>query len=160
MPNGYLHKARPGNPRPEDPESGWRDTIRWTVPIDDEHHRDISLYLSDATEEQAERYLARRDQALAAMEPIDQMELVNATLAGQMSVDELAMHQVPQEKTADSVARLGQGVIADRRNEHLGYTDRSLLLYRRLWLREMQAMLEARPLKQWHCPEDLLATWE
>jgi 5,5'-dehydrodivanillate O-demethylase oxygenase subunit len=50
MPNGYLHKPRPGNPRPEDPESGFRDMLRWTVPIDDEHHRDVTVWLADATE--------------------------------------------------------------------------------------------------------------
>src|SRR5215470_3916171 len=26
MPNGYLHKSRVGNPRPEDPPHGWHDT--------------------------------------------------------------------------------------------------------------------------------------
>jgi 5,5'-dehydrodivanillate O-demethylase len=67
---------------------------------------------------------------------------------------------VPQGKLQDGIARLGQGVVVDRSIEHLGYTDRSLLLYRSLWLREMRALAEGRPLKQWHCPEDLLASWE
>ena len=44
MPNIHLHKSRPGNPRPEDPPSGWRDTIRWIVPVDYEHFVEVSLY--------------------------------------------------------------------------------------------------------------------
>ena len=160
MPNGYLHKSRPGNPHPEDPEQGWRDTIRWTVPIDDEHHRDFSLYLADATPDEARRYRERRQETLAKLDQIPQTELIEATLAGRMTTQELATYRVPQGKLQDGVARWGQGVIADRSTEHLGYTDRSLLLYRSLWLREMRALAEGRPLKQWRCPEDLLASWE
>ena len=160
MPHGYLHKSRPGNPHPEDPEQGWRDTIRWTVPIDDENHRDFSLYLADATPEQAERYFKQRAGILAKLDKIPQVELIQATLDGRMTTEELATYRVPQGKLQDGIARLGQGVIADRSIEHLGYTDRSLILYRSLWLREMRALAEGRPLKQWHCPEDLLASWE
>jgi 5,5'-dehydrodivanillate O-demethylase len=160
MPNGYLHKSRPGNPHPEDPEKGWRDTIRWTVPIDDEHHRDFSLYLADATPEEARRYLERRAETVAKLDKIPQTELIDATLTGRMTTEELATYRVPQGKLQDGVARWGQGVIADRSIEHLGYTDRSLLLYRGLWLREMRALAEGRPMKEWRCPEDLLASWE
>jgi 5,5'-dehydrodivanillate O-demethylase oxygenase subunit len=87
------------------------------------------------------------------------MEPVEATLAGRMTIEELAECRVPGDKLQDALARLGQGAIPDRSIEHLGYTDRSALLYRSLWLREMRALAEGSPLKQWHCPEDLLASW-
>ena len=160
MPVGYLHKSRAGNPRPEDPPQGWRDTIRWTVPIDDEHHRDISVYLGDATDDEAREYLARRQEVLSQLEQIPEDELVQAVLDGRMTIEELAEYRIPGGKAQDSVARLGQGVIANRREERLGYSDRSLILYRKLWLREMRALAEGQPLKEWRCPEELLANWE
>ena len=153
MPNGYLHKSRPGNPRPEDPEQGWRDTIRWTVPIDDENHRDFSLYLADATPEEARRYWEKRQETLAKLDRIPQTELIAQTLSGQMTTQELAKYRVPQGKLQDGVARWGQGAIADRSMEHLGYTDRSLLLYRKpVASRDARNLAEGRPLKpMWHC---------
>ena len=91
---------------------------------------------------------------------IPEDELVQAVLDGRMTIEELAEYRIPGGKAQDSVARLGQGVIANRREERLGYSDRSLILYRKLWLREMRALAEGQPLKQWSCPEELLANWE
>ena len=51
------------------------------------------------------------------------------------------------------MAQIGQGVIAPRENDHLGRSDTLVILLRQLWEREMHALYEGRPLKQWHRPE-------
>lgn len=160
MPCGYLHKSRPGRPFAEDPEGGWEDTVRWSVPIDDEHYQDFSLYLANPPEEIASAYPEQRRQALAELtQGPSHDELVRATLAGEMTIQELAQHQVPSGKLQDSLARWGQGTIANRGFEHLGFSDRSAILYRRLFMREMRKVAEGLPLKQWSFPEGLTGTW-
>jgi 5,5'-dehydrodivanillate O-demethylase len=44
---------------------------------------------------------------------------------------------------------LGQGVIADRINERLGSNDAAIVVLRQIWKRELQALRDGRPLKQW-----------
>ena len=44
---------------------------------------------------------------------------------------------------------LGQGVIYDRADERLGSNDVAITLLRRIWRRELDALRDGRPLKQW-----------
>src|SRR4029453_4958176 len=41
----------------------------------------------------------------------------------------------------DAAAQIGQGRIANRAAEHLGYSDRGVILVRRLWLSAIQTVL-------------------
>jgi 5,5'-dehydrodivanillate O-demethylase len=58
----------------------------------------------------------------------------------------------------DYVAQCGQGAIADRHNERLGRSDAVLILMRKLWLRELQALADGRPLKRWRRAERVTTT--
>ena len=58
----------------------------------------------------------------------------------------------------DDIAQLGQGVIADRENEYLGRSDAGIILLRKLWLRELDALDAGRPTKAWQWNRDLAAT--
>ena len=49
----------------------------------------------------------------------------------------------------DYVAQVGQGAIANRRNEHLGRSDLGVIMFRKIWERELRALKEGRPLKKW-----------
>ena len=49
---------------------------------------------------------------------------------------------------------VGQGRIADRNAEHLGRIDRQNILSRQIWVRELKALAEGRPLKEWQIPWD------
>ena len=49
----------------------------------------------------------------------------------------------------DYVTQVGQGTIKDRPREHLAGTDARLVLLRRLWLREINALVEGQPLTDW-----------
>jgi 5,5'-dehydrodivanillate O-demethylase len=59
----------------------------------------------------------------------------------------------------DVVAQVGQGQIADRDHEHLGRTDVMIALLRSIWLRELQALANGAPLKQWAVPDRLSAAF-
>ena len=44
---------------------------------------------------------------------------------------------------------MGQGAIVDRSQERLGKSDAGIILLRKIFWREMEAMREGRPTKQW-----------
>ena len=49
----------------------------------------------------------------------------------------------------DYVTQVGQGPLSERKSERLIRADVGLLLYRKIWEREVMALAEGRPTKQW-----------
>ena len=49
-------------------------------------------------------------------------------------------------------------MFADREHERLGRSDAGVILLRILWKRELTALAEGRPLKQWIRPPEMRAT--
>jgi 5,5'-dehydrodivanillate O-demethylase len=58
----------------------------------------------------------------------------------------------------DSVAQVGQGRIVNRDNDHLGRSDIGVILLRKLWRQELQALAEGLPMREWTRPEWFLGT--
>jgi hypothetical protein len=56
----------------------------------------------------------------------------------------------------DFVTQVGVGAIAGRTKEHFGSTDAKVVLLRRMWLREVAAMLAGEPLTEWKIPKEPL----
>ena len=54
----------------------------------------------------------------------------------------------------DNVALAGQGRITDRDRDWLGQSDKGIILLRRIWERELRALAEGKPLKQWRRPTE------
>ena len=75
-------------------------------------------------------------------------------LAGRLHVDEIEDLTLAVT-TQDYVAQKGQGVIYDRASERLGRSDAGVILLRQLYAREMRALAEGQPLKQWSALEPL-----
>jgi hypothetical protein len=50
----------------------------------------------------------------------------------------------------DYVAQVGVGRFSERKSERLIRADAGVLLYRKIWEREVAAFSEGRPLKQWN----------
>jgi 5,5'-dehydrodivanillate O-demethylase len=143
-----------GSPEDAD-EAGWRDTLAWRVPVDDEQHLSFGISLTHLSGEAAERYRARR-----ASEPDfaqEVLDLSDTMLRGDVHVTELKDHPAIVN-IQDNVAQIGQGVIADRGNERLGRSDAGVILLRKIWLRELRALAEGRPLKPWRPPTRLATT--
>jgi hypothetical protein len=59
----------------------------------------------------------------------------------------------------DIAVQAGQGAIADRSNERLGRSDLAIILWRKMLERELRAMEEGRPIKEWtSAPVDVVPT--
>ena len=124
------------------------------MPIDDEQHLSFNVNLVHVSGEAADRL---RERARRPEAPSPANEVAAAILRGEMHIDDIG--QPPYiVNTQDVVAQVGQGAVADRGNEHLGRSDAMIILLRNIWRRELRALAEGRPLKQWRRPERLAAT--
>jgi 5,5'-dehydrodivanillate O-demethylase len=133
---------------------GWRDTYLTWVPVDDDYHVAFLTQLVPVTGAAADEYVAARERYKArhaAARPT--IEVTADVLAGRLR---LAENEHPDLVVIqDEASQAGQGVIQDRTHERLGRSDVGVLAIRRLWERELRALAEGRPLKQWRCPDDL-----
>jgi acetoin utilization deacetylase AcuC-like enzyme len=80
-----------------------------------------------------------------------------AVLSGKVSfqdLDKFFKDKIALVHTQDYVAQVGQGSCADRTQEHLGRSDVGIILFRKIWERELHALAEGRPLKKWVLPQN------
>ena len=140
---------------PSGPDGDWSDMVAWRVPIDDLCHNSFNIHLHHLKGEAAERYRARHAKLTGNHRPV--AELGAAVRRGDIHIEELKDH--PEiVGIQDDVAQLGQGVIADRENEYLGRSDAGIILLRKIWLRELDALEAGRPTKTWRWTSGLDAT--
>ncbi|MGH7775024.1 MAG: Rieske 2Fe-2S domain-containing protein [Candidatus Binatia bacterium] len=152
MPNAYTFR----NPAPN-AEIPWDDRIQWDVPLDDERSLQFRLRLVPVTGEAARQYQERRG-ALLSKETFSITDAGESVLAGKLCFDDL--EKLTNDKISlihaqDYVSQVGQGVMADRRQEHLGRSDAGVILFRKIWERELRALAEGRPLKKWALPQSV-----
>jgi 5,5'-dehydrodivanillate O-demethylase oxygenase subunit len=151
MPNTYAFR----NPSPE-PECASEDRMQWDVPLDDEHSLEFRLRRLPLTGEGAREYRARRA-AVLAQPKISVAQMGEAVLSGKIDfqdLDSFFTDKIALVHTQDYVAQVGQGSRADRAQEHLGRSDIGVILFRKIWERELRALAEGRPLKKWVLPQD------
>jgi 5,5'-dehydrodivanillate O-demethylase len=151
MPNVYAFR----NPSPE-PECASEDRMQWDVPLDDEHSLEFRLRRLPLSGEAAHEYRARH--ASSTNQPkISVAQMGEAVLSGKLSfqdLDNFFKDKISLVHTQDYVAQVGQGPLSDRRREHLGRSDTGIILFRKIWERELRALAEGRPLKKWVLPQD------
>jgi 5,5'-dehydrodivanillate O-demethylase len=140
---------------PTGPNGNWSDMVAWRVPIDDVCHNSFNIHLYHLTGEAAERF--RERQAQKPRDARSVAELGAAVRRGEIHIEELKDHP-DIVGIQDDVAQLGQGIIADRENEYLGRSDVGIVLLRRIWLRELDALAAGKPTKAWHWSSGLDAT--
>ncbi|HEV8016852.1 MAG TPA: Rieske 2Fe-2S domain-containing protein [Stellaceae bacterium] len=150
MPNILHIKSSPA-----EPGAGWSDLFAWRVPIDDGVHNSFNIHLHRLTGEAAARFRARQGKRSGDPRPVQ--ELAAAIRRGEMTIEDVKDHP-DIVGIQDDIAQLGQGVIADRDNEYLGRSDAGIVLLRKLWLRELDALDAGRPTKAWQWNRDLAAT--
>jgi 5,5'-dehydrodivanillate O-demethylase oxygenase subunit len=151
MPNILRIKT----PSREPEETGWRDYVSWRVPRDDTSHYSFVAHLVHLTGEAADRYRARAEAPDPSLLPPN--DVAAAVLRGEAHLDD--MKDYPYLLAAqDTVAQVGQGLIADRVHERLGRSDVGVILIRKLWEQELRALAEGRPLRQWASPDRLETT--
>jgi 5,5'-dehydrodivanillate O-demethylase len=161
-PSGAVRTTQFGMPNvfhmhtsiPSDPEIEWKESLFWWVPIDDEAHRQFRVNLVPVKGEAADRYKDRQA-ALRAKIDLPHSELAEKILKGNLSLDQVDAARTDIVRLQDDIAQIGQGRIVDRERERLGRADAGVIMIRRLWARELQALADGRPLKEWRRPKGL-----
>lgn len=151
MPNIIHFKGSPNSVN-----GTWTDHISWRVPIDDATHASFNVNLVHVAGDAA-RQFAERQQAERAKK-VRVRELAQKVLRGELRVADIDEREVNIVNVQDEVSQAGQGTVADRSRERLGYTDRPVVLFRKLWERELRALAEGKPLRKWSWTEELVAT--
>jgi 5,5'-dehydrodivanillate O-demethylase oxygenase subunit len=151
MPNVYAFR----NPSPE-PDCTWEDRMQWDVPLDDERSLEFRLRRLPLTGAARDKFRDR--QAAATPEPkISVAQMGEAVLSGKIGfqdLDHFFKDKISLVHAQDFVAQVGQGARAKRAQEHLGRSDTGVILFRKIWERELRALAEGRPLKKWQLPQD------
>lgn len=137
------------------------DRLFFRVPVDDEHTVSFAVERTHLEGEAARLYTERRREAQKA--PITSTENVGLdVLAGRLGIEEIDTHTILSGSgytdifwTEDYVCQVGQGAVADRPAERLGRVDAGVVLFRQVWRRELRALAEGRPLKEWTCSSGL-----
>ena len=122
----------------------------WRIPVDDEHHMILGSQRVRIAGDAAERYLERRREAEELQQRAPMAEVGSAVLDGKLKTKYVAETRWwDVNSVQDYVTLVGQGTIADREHEHLGQEDVGIVLLRNIYLRELHALAEGKPLKQW-----------
>jgi hypothetical protein len=154
MPNIIMFKSSPAKG-----DEGFSDRAAWRVPIDDDSHVSFGIDLRHLRGEAATRYREaqaqeRETMKLKRLEPAD--EVAQQILDGLRSLEDPDLLERPDlVNIQDCVAQMGQPKTAEGAFEHLGRSDRGIILFRKLWLRELAAFAAGRPLKSWQVPRAL-----
>ena len=153
MPNIQLLRLPPIDPA----ETAWREFVSWRVPLDDTHYVTFNVNLYHVPPEAAADFRERRAATLAkGMDVV--AGLAQEVLAGRTRIDDVRDQVWDLVRLQDDVVLAGLGAIPEYRNEHLGRSDRGVILLRKIWARELRALAEGQPLKEWSRPAGLVAT--
>jgi 5,5'-dehydrodivanillate O-demethylase len=121
----------------------WMDVGIWMTPVDDTHTTRFILYSLPGGDPGFERRITDYFEKFGDYNPADHHdELFNKKKMPEDTLNQLTSAQ-------DYVAAVGQGAIVDRTNEHLGQSDLGVAFLRRLYWREIEAMRQGRPTKDW-----------
>ena len=118
--------------------------MQWDVPLDDQHSLGSGLRRLPLTAEAVEAYRTRHAASIA--EPkiswrkwARQSSRVNYIF---QELDSFFRDKISLVHSQDYVAQVGQGPLTDRAQEHLGRSDIGVILFRKIWERELRALAE------------------
>jgi 5,5'-dehydrodivanillate O-demethylase len=133
----------------------WDTKAVFIVPINDSSHAAFDVTLTPLVGDAARAYAkARADQQEAEAET--RWDLAEKILAGEMTLEELPrdIGMYTSFTIEDYVTQVGQGPLKDRAPELISTSEPRVILMRKLWLREVGALVEERPLTDWKFPTE------
>ena len=137
---------------------GWAEHLSWRVPIDEDTHTSFMVDCIHKDGADAEDYRKLRVEHRASLKDLEPAESVVARiLAGELHQDEVPWRP-DIVLIQDGVAIGGLRKPRNRTMDNLGASDRQVVLLRRLWRRELEALQSGQPLKMWQAPRDLVPT--
>jgi 5,5'-dehydrodivanillate O-demethylase len=129
--------------------------MTWCLPVNDRTFVSFDVTHTPLEGKEAERYAESR-YAQQGAEAETRWDLADKILAGEMTPED-----IPDEIGAytsfsieDYATQVGVGSIAERGPEILAGTDVKVALVRRLWLREVNALMTGKPLTDWKIPTE------
>jgi hypothetical protein len=118
-------------------------TTAWRVPVDDETHTSFQLdiqHVSGGIEGEA---VKKRHAARTGKLGRSPNELGAAVLRGEIRIQDLeGDDRANIVWVQDYAVQVGQGPIELRKKENLGRSDTALILQRKIWVRELQALAD------------------
>jgi 5,5'-dehydrodivanillate O-demethylase len=121
----------------------WIDVCVWRVPIDIDKTLRIGIYAVDSDDPKEKADFRQYMDTVGVYDAsAHHDELFDQRLYPEDRLIQLTSAQ-------DYVAALGQGSMPDRNRERLGKSDAGIVMLRRLFWREMDALREGRPIKRW-----------
>jgi 5,5'-dehydrodivanillate O-demethylase len=157
MPNVRLFWA-PSRAKGFEGRGLWDTKAVWTVPLNDRSHAAFDVTHTPLGGDEGKAYQASR-YAQQEAEAEDRWDLAEKVIAGEMTLEDLPADMGAYTSFAieDYATQVGQGPVAGRPREHLAGTDARLVLLRKLWLRDVNALIEGKPLTDWKVPAEPLA---
>ena len=133
----------------------WDTKMVFTVPVNDQKFVSFDV-TSTPLEGEAGRVYAEARYAQQEEDDKTRWDVAKKILAGEMAIEDLPddIQANTSFEIEDYVTQVGQGPVDGRDPEHLGPTDNRVALLRRLWLREVTAMRDGKPMKEWTVPEE------
>ena len=126
--------------------------VSWRVPIDDRRHTTFRVNLIPVTGEEAEAILANRPASYYDRSVIG--KLGDAVIAGKLRLSDIE-DRTHIEFIQDYVAQVSQGEVSTREREQLSVSDVTVVLLRRVWKRELQALADGHELKHWRLTDKI-----
>jgi 5,5'-dehydrodivanillate O-demethylase len=121
----------------------WFDLSLWNVAIDDGHVARFQIYAIPSAGEEEDDTVREHFTKHGQYNPVHHHdELFHERVYPVEEILELTPAQ-------DYLAVMGQGTVVDRPNERLGKSDLGIVLLRRLFWREMQAIQDGESTKRW-----------
>jgi 5,5'-dehydrodivanillate O-demethylase oxygenase subunit len=147
--NHLRHPIRIKGPIAQKLGEGSVDRFLWRVPIENDRCLGLGVDIVHLEGEEARRKFLELSAERETAGP-NHVELGEAVLRGRVKIKSItAADNYELTRIEDYVAQVGQGAIADQSHFHLGRNDAVVILFRKIWERELRALMEARPTKQW-----------
>jgi 5,5'-dehydrodivanillate O-demethylase oxygenase subunit len=138
----------------------WDTKAVWMVPVHDQEFMAFDVTHTPIEGKDAEAYAESRYTQQEAEAEI-RWDLAEKILAGEMTLEDLPddMGAYTSFAIEDYVTQVGMGPLNERGKEHLAATDTKVALLRKLWLREVSALVEGKPVKDWRLPQQPLSQY-
>jgi 5,5'-dehydrodivanillate O-demethylase len=132
----------------------WVDRLFWRVPVDDERCVSYVIDYLPLFGEEKTAYAERR-RAAGGVGAAEANAAGESVLSGAHRIEDVDIPAYKMFWIEDYAVQVGQEPISDERDEHLGRMDVGVILLRKLWRRELQALFDGQPLKEWLTPAGL-----
>ena len=126
-----------------EPDDPWVDVGVWMTPVDDENTMRFLIYSIPSTDPATDARIREYFEKYSEYNPADHHD--ELFFENKMPDDKL----VQLTSAQDYVAAVGQGTIVDRSQEKLGRSDMGIVTLRRIYWREMDAIEQGQPGKDW-----------